>query len=166
MAIHATAETAAPTLPSAGANLDLSALPGGWAKVGFEFAEDAFAFSEGDRKRLEVWPPAAPMKTRVIEKPPSVSSFDFTSYEVGERLYQHCTNMAEANGVYEPLDEHSAYRAVLIEIGGVGCIYFPKVTVEASLPAGGVWSLNTQKGKIEIYGTTTVPSGYRWYEYQ
>lgn len=166
VAIHATAETAVPTLPAAGANLDLSGLPSGWAAVGFEFAEDAFKFTEGDRKRIEVWPPAANMKTRVIEKPPSVSNFDFTSYEVGHALYQHCTNMTESNGMFESDSEHSVYRALLIEIGGVGCIYFPKVTIEASLPSGAVWTLSTQAGKVEIYGTTTIPSGYQWYDYQ
>lgn len=166
VAIHATSETAVPTLPSAGDDLDLTTSPGGWAEVGFEFADDAFKYSEGDRKRLEVWPPAAPMKTRIIEKPPSVSSFEFTSYEVGAKLYAHCTNMSVSNGTYEALTEHSAYRALMIEIGGVGVIYFPKVTIEASLPSGGVWNLNTQGGKVEVFGTDTIPSGYQWYEYQ
>jgi len=164
--IHDTAETAPPTLPAAGGLLDLSGNPSGWEKVAFEFAEDAFKFTQGDRKRIEVWAPALPMKTKVIQKPPAVSAFDFVSYEVGDKLYQYCTNMAEVLGVYTPLTDHASYKALLIEVGEVGVIYFPKVTIEAELPTGGVWSLSTQNGHVEVFGTTDNPTGYEWHQYQ
>jgi hypothetical protein len=163
--LHDTTETAPPELPAVGALLDLSAEPEGWAKVAFEFAEDAFKFAQGDRKRLEVWAPALPMKTKVIQKPPAVSAFDFVSYEVGDKLYQYCTNMTAVNGVYTPLNDHTSFKALIIEVGEVGAIYFPKVTLEAELPAGGVWSLSTQNGHVEVYGTSTNQAGFQWHQY-
>ena len=164
--VHDTAETAPPTLPAAGSLLDLSAEPDGWKKVKFEFAEDAFKFTQGDRKRIEVWAPALPMKTKVIQKPPAVSAFDFVAYEVGEKLYQYCTNMVEVLGVFTPLEDHASNKALIIEVGEVGVIYFPKITIEAELPTGGVWSLSTQNGHVEVYGTDTNLAGYQWIQYQ
>lgn len=166
VAIHDTAEAAVPTLPAAGGVMDWSAQPGGWEEVAFQFAEDAFKFAQGDRKRIEVWAPALPMKTKVIQKPPAVSAFDFVAYEVGEKLYQYCTNMVEVLGVFTPLEDHASYKAMIIEVGEVGVIYFPKITIEAELPAGGVWSLSTQNGHVEVYGTDTNLAGYQWIQYQ
>jgi hypothetical protein len=165
VAIHNTAEAAVPVFPAAGALMNWTGDPGGWKKVKFEFAEDAFKFTQGDRKRIEVWAPALPMKTKVIQKPPAVSAFDFVSYEVGDKLYQYCTNMTAVNGVYTPLNDHASFKALIIEVGEVGAIYFPKVTLEAELPAGGVWSLSTQNGHVEVYGTSTNQAGFQWHQY-
>lgn len=166
VAIHATAEAAVPVFPAAGSLMSWVGNPSGWTKVAFEFAEDAFKFTEGDRKRIEFWAPALPMKSKVIEKPPAASFFDFVSYEVGHKLYQYCTNMTGVNGVYTALTAHASYKALIIEVGEVGALYFPKIHVEASLPTGGVWSPTTQAGKVEIFGTTALPAGYKWCHFQ
>lgn len=166
VAIHLTAESAVPTLPAAGENMAWATNPGGWAAVGFKFAEDAFAPAKGDQKRIVVWPPGEPMKTRVIELPECIDSIDFTAYEIGGIVLGYATNWTETNGVYSPNSAgHTTNRALIIEYGGVGFEYFPKVTISVDSPAGGVWTLGTQKGKIEVLGTSTIPSGHQWHQY-
>ena len=167
VALHLTSESAVPTLPSAGANMDWASKPSGWEQIGFKFAEDAFSASKGDQKRLVVQPPGAPTKTRVIELPETIDSEEFTAYEIGGVVFAYATNYTETNGIYEPNSAgHSTYRALIVEYGGVGLMYFPKVTISVDLPTGGIWVLGTQKGKIEVYGTTSIPSGFQWHQYQ
>jgi hypothetical protein len=166
VAIHATQDTAPPTLPAYGSVMDWSTAPDGWVQVEFQFAADAFAFAQVDRKRIEIWPPALPSKTGVIEKPPAIASCKFVSYEVGEKLYQYCTNMAEVNGVFTPLSAHASYKAIFLEIGGVGGIYLPMVTLEAELPTGAVWDLSTQAGNIEVFYSAVKGTTYQWHQYQ
>jgi len=167
VAIHLTAETAVPTKPAAGANMDWSAEPDGWKEIGFKFAEDAFAVSKNDQKRIVVQPPGVPNKTRVIELPETIDAAEFTAYEIGGLVFGYATNYTEVNGVYTPNTAgHTTYRALIIEYGGVGLKYFPKVTISVDWPTGGIWTLGTQKGKIEVFGTSTIPAGAQWHQYQ
>ncbi|MCL4735380.1 MAG: hypothetical protein KJ050_10640 [Candidatus Omnitrophica bacterium] len=167
VALHLTAESAVPTLPSPGASIDWTASPGGWEKFDFKFAEDAFATSKNDQKRIVIQPPGVPNKTRVIELPETVDSAEFTAYEIGGIVFGYATNYTESNGVFTPnTDGHTAYRSLIIEYGGIGLQYFPKVTISVDWPTGGVWEPGKQKGRFEVFGTSTIPSGAQWHQYQ
>jgi len=168
VALHLTAESAVPTsLPAAGASMDWTTSPDGWTPFNFKFAEDAFTVSKNDQKRIVIQPSGVANKTRVIELPETIDAIDATAYEIGGVVLAYATNWTVANGIYEPNSAgHTAYRAVIIEYGGIGFYYFPKVTISVDPAAGGIWTPGSQKVKIEVYGTTTIPSGARWYQYQ
>lgn len=161
----ATAETAIPSpLPSFGALIDWSAYVA-WTECPFEFAEDAFDFTNVDENAIIIKPPARPVKTKKIRNTVGIESIGFTAYEIGGKVYDWATNASEASGVYTFSQIHTR-KAMIMEFGGIGLLYFPSVEIQCDPPVGGVWTKGTQKGLIDVFGTDTIIAGYQWVQLQ
>lgn len=163
--LHDTAETAAPSpLPAFGSFITWADYAG-WAECPFEFAEDAFEFTPVDENALIVKPPARPVKTEIIRNAVGINSISFTAYEIGGKVYDWATNASEVGGVYTFTSTHTR-KAMVVEFGKIGVLYFPSVEITIDAPIGGVWTLATQRGRIDVFGTDTIEAGFQWIQLQ
>jgi len=155
-------ETAMPARATAGNTIDWSTTAD-WDQVAFEFDEDEFANTMADNGLIKIKPPAKPVATGYIFNSVAIESLEFTTYEIGKNVYDIATNgtyVAET-GIYSFSTTHTN-KALVIEFGGVGILYFPSVMITFEPPKAGIWSLAKQNGLIYVCGTDTVPAGYQW----
>jgi len=160
-AYHATASTALPTLPAAGAAITWS---GGWTAVPFRFTSDPFTWTQADSERLEIRPPRQAVKGDVIENPEVIDSIEFTAYDIGKRAYQVATNWSNVGDVWTPSATHTP-KAFAMEIKGIGIMYFPKVYIKFGKGlTGGRVSLVHLPGMIDVLYTTAITTGFQWHQ--
>lgn len=169
IAIHATAETAPPTLASKGSNITQSA----WSTAGFETFGGRVGFSDDldldqesvgivmDRQISFVDPPrgmgyqdAIPTKNRITE-------VTFQCYDGSEALLTLDSDMSVASNVAE-LALTGTKRTLCIEVNGLWVDYFGTVLLQVTdLPGGAIAGEGVQKTMVRatVLGGTAADGG-------
>lgn len=167
IAFGADGQAAPTTLPDLGERIDWTKTASGeamqgWQAVDFVLAEDEFEFVEPDTDEIVVKAPLQEKKVAKmrfgVDTPDQVV---FKSFEVGAKILDFATNVSKAGAVYTKTTTFTR-RAMIIEIGGLGFHYFPSVEISAGAISGGVKQLSAQEVKVDVFGTSTIPSGYQW----
>ena len=139
----------------------------GWTAIDAKFAEDDFDFADNEGNPITVFPPTAAQKSAIIRDEAQVpSQITFTSYEVGSKMYTAATNATEATGLFSITAAHTVRRSLIIEIEGLGLHYMPSTEITVGTAGGGVKTLATQAGVIDIFAGSSVTTGYQFLQYQ
>jgi len=165
--------TAAPTTkPVTGGNITWTATASGeamegWTVATFDFAEDDWSFEMLEGDPVAVKSPAADHRAALIHDVPYglPASVTFTSYEVGEKVYDFMSNVSDTTGVFTFSDTFTRY-AVIIEVQGLGIHYFPSCEIMAAPAGGGYKNTATQEVRLEIFAGSSVTAGYQWIQWQ
>ena len=171
LAIAAEGTVSPTTLPNTGSSLDWTATASGenangWTVADFELAEDEFEFNDSEGNPITVKPPMSQKKVAIIrDEPDTPDSLTFTTYEAGSLVFAWGTNTTDTSGVVTKSYTHTR-RALIVELQGFGIHWFPSVEILTGTPKGGIKALATQGCLVEIFGTTTYPTGYIFTQYQ
>ena len=174
IAIHPTAGTAMETLPNQGSNVDWSTTAG-WTFIGTMADTEADQCLKEDtltRGFERLYSPiqcdtgGAP-EDHVIKRIAALP-FEALVYNARDDLLALDSNLSTTGsvtgGVYT-----TSKRTVAVEINGQGTVYYPQCIVAMTEmtgavsgdDAGNVWKL-----EIMPEGTTTIPAGFQYHEYQ
>lgn len=175
IAIHATAETAAPTLPSKGTSISQATM----STAGFETIGSAQLNTDdidlgGDAVNITISSvyakedPArsvAPTGAHLIKR--RVEPFTFVCDDAREALLTLDSNITVASNRAQ-LGTTSTRRTVIIEVAGLWIDYFPSCILEVSqLGAGfGEDGVAQTQFNVEPIGTSTYKGGWyrEWYQ--
>jgi len=139
----------------------------GWTPLASKFAEDDFDFQDNEGNPITVFPPTCEQKAAIIrDEAPVPSQIVFTSYEVGQKMYTLATNVTESTGVFTISPDHSTRRSIIIEIEGLGAHYMPSTEITVGSAGGGVKTLATQSGMIDVFEGSSVTAGYQFIQWQ
>jgi hypothetical protein len=128
----------------------------------FKFTEDDFDFEGEEGEPIPVKPKWADTTIETIypHPPGNVTKVTMTSFEAGSKLYTLGSNWTLASGMWT-CSTTMTRRAIVIEVCGLGCHYFPSAQIIIPAPnAGGVATLATQEVTILPHCGTSLPSGY------
>ena len=176
ISVHATAETAKPTAPALGANLDYATLnAAGWVCIGsVARGDDADIDSEGVEMTMlhegvVVRPPGALTSDRYITRHAAIDEVTFTAYDITEDVFTLDSNMSVTAHVGERTTTQTN-RAMIIERDGILFDYFPNVVLHVVGEPGGFGpgddAVSKCNFRAKVLSTDTLPSGQQtdWYQ--
>jgi hypothetical protein len=174
VAIHATAESALPTRPSAGTNITQAA----WSTAGFDtigssnlrsdeydIDEDSFNWAVEERKHRT----SAPISDGIDETillGRKLEPFEIKMFSIDAALLTFGSDIAVASSVVTWANTMT-YRAVAWEIYGQGVFSFPKCDVSfTNIEMGMVEDQVARATMIVVpHNTSTHPGGWHYEEY-
>lgn len=169
VAIHATAETAPPTWPSAGASLSQATLnSAGYETIGsrnlgshdYDLDEDTIEIAL-EKVFEPIEPPRAQAREESIPLKVRPEPFEFVCYDVSQGLWTLDSNLSlTSSGVATPTNT-TTKRTVIIEITDTKAWYLPSCIVSIvgepqGFASGGVARTNIQ---VIPHRTTSYPGG-------
>lgn len=162
----ADAETAIPTLPAPGGNIDWSALTS-WTTVGriqdgdiADLDEDSMDIGWREES-VDIDPPLAQNREAEIPIKNGPDSLSFVSYSVSDAILAlSSTAQASAGEVTEGVDV--TYKAVIVEITGVGVDYFPNCRVKVTGRPGAIKKLAKIKFDVKVFAGQSLASGHKF----
>ena len=164
LAIHTTAETAKPTIPSAGSHMSFGTA---WSVIGsqdeghnVDMDDDKITFNEV-RENVTVKPPRAYGIHATNRKSIGHGPFEFTAYDMSDTLVALDSDKTVASGVTS-ISTSRAYRTVMVEFTGYKSRYFPKCLVETTSMTASQDEKGaaTVKVKITPLATTSYAAAY------
>jgi hypothetical protein len=172
IAIHATANTAVPTLAAKGANI---ATWTGFSEIGSAQRGDDGDLDEDSvaigflAENGEVRPPRSLTREDLLLFANGVDSFTFVVYDGSEALLALDSDIAQASNVSEKSGTR-AKRTVIIEVNGLWIDYFPNCVVQVSQIAGSFVGDKkaVSKTTFTVYpcATTNQKGGWERHHYQ
>lgn len=170
--IHPTASTTKPTKPALGANI--SSWSGSQAFGSTEnatadditLADDTLEITRA-RSEEKIQAPRGLAPDDIITLFDRVEEIEFKCADVGEDLLALDSNLAVASNAYQPTMT-TTYRAVVIEIQGIGYFYLPRCVVTVmSLGMGyGEGGMAMATVTIKPTKTATYKGGWLYEAYQ
>lgn len=148
----------------------------GFEQLAVYLTDDDISIEPTDEDGVEINPPTAPGIIALIRDKIGVRKINFTSYEVGAKLMQYATNVAEINasgteqadtGIWVEKQEHSRV-SLAIEILGLGVLVFPSVEIKVLPPKANVKKSATQEVAVDVFCVTFLgaPRTYAYFEYK
>ena len=159
--------TAHPTLP-AGYGFDIDWTQSeAWTPNPFEFAPDDIRITPADDDAIQVKGASQPLKVAVIRDgvPLLWDRLEVPSPELGRKVFKWCTNVVIA-GKEITFKSESIRRALVVEMQGIAITYHPSVEIFAGITEGGRKRLSRSGLTFDIMGTSEVPTGTVWIEYE
>jgi len=148
-----------------------------WTAISVYFTDDDIAVEPVEEDGIEINPPTAPGIIALIRDKVGIRRINFTSYEVGAKLLQYATNIAEVHATTGVVTPGSGYwietqthtrTAVAIEFVGLGILWLPSCEIKALPPTGNVKKPATQEVVIDVFcvnvGNKDIT--YAWLEYK
>ena len=170
IAIHATAETAPPSLPSKGTDITQSA----WSGAGFETVGGRIGFGDDldiDEESIAVTreemlslvdPPKGQAVEEAIVTKSRVTEVTFQCYDGSEALFTLVSNMTVASNIAE-LGVTSTYRTLVIETAGRWVDYYGRVLLQLMDTPGGAMSgegVMRSLFRATVTKSTSAPGGW------
>jgi len=165
----ADAETAIPTLPALGGDIDWSANTG-WTTLGSIEDGDLADLDEDDidvedrEEALTIDPPLRQNREGKIIFKNGADMFSFSCYSFNGEILALDSTTVRAGGVSQKV-KTITYRACIVEITGIGVDYYPMVQVKIVGKPGGIKKLSKINFECEVFGTEQVPSGQQHKEF-
>lgn len=162
----AAAETAIPSLPALGSNIDWSGLTS-WETLGriedgdlADLDEDSMEISFRE-EGIDIDPPLAQNREAEILFKNGADGFNFVSYTFSDSVLALSSTASHASGettegvVITP-------KAVIVEITGRGVDYFPNCRIKVDGGPGGIKALRKVKFAVKVYAGASIPSGHKF----
>lgn len=161
--IHAlalgTAEVSPPTAVALGSSIDFDS-EGDWTAAPFNLADEDIDIQPVEEDNMVIKPPTASLKFDQVEFGDGIERVVFTSYEIGAQVMGWATNLTESSGTWTSSATHANRVAIVLEFAKQGYLYLPSVTIKMGAIKGGPKKPATQGVIIDVFGTSTYPSGY------
>ena len=163
-------ETAVPTLPNKGSNVNWSAASS-WTTIGgrdqghdADLAADSVSVT-ALRDRVKLKAPRAQANQKSIQYANAVDTVSFNCHEVSQTVLDLDSSRDSTGNITERTDTVTR-RAMIIELYGHGLLYYPSVEVDMDTPmnASGQASGMTAV-TVHVFGTDTIPSGEQFHQY-
>lgn len=165
--IHATAETAIPTVPNKYSNMTMTGYTviGSIARGDSADLDEATVTNPFDREKTIIKPPLSLAISDAIVNTSGAGEFSFTCYDGNETLLTLDSNLTVTSHVGE-FTTTTTKRAVIIEVNGLWVDYFPNCLVHVTQSVAGVKAATTTQFTVTPIGTTTVKGGWqrKWFQ--
>lgn len=136
---------------------------GGAVDDGDDFSIDKDTLDLTDREEgCEIDPPKSQNRLHEYVYKLGLDAFSFVAYSLFESAFSISSHHTSADGYYT-VQKAITYKAVVIELYGVGIIYCPKCRVHATGLALAIASGAKRKIKVKVFGTADLPAGWAFF---
>lgn len=155
--VHATENTAAPTMPAVGSDLvEATMTTAGWVALPGELADKGYKPELVKDDATDIKAPTKPLKTKKIRYSQGVvDAINLLFHDVGKEIFAFATNRG-ADGIVVSPDVHTRCT-VLVEMGGRMAEHYHSCDIVVYSPtADDQKSPFSQEARIEVYGKTVA----------
>jgi len=171
ISIHSVANTAAPTAPTAGSNLNAATLKSaGWFTIGsIARGDEADIDSESVEvtpihEGVKVMPPGSLAAQRYITRHAGIDEVTFTAYDIAQDVWELDSNMAVST-VNVERSSTQTNRAMIIERDGLCLEYYPNIVLHIVGEPGGFGPGDDAVSKLDfraqVLEGTNIASGQK-----
>ena len=160
IATGATSSAVPTALPIPGNNITWSSP---WTEIAVDLGEEDIAFTLREES-LDIEGPLDQNRQSEIMFKNGIDTVTFGIYQLAQEAFALSSTNATTSNIEEE-GTTITYRAMCFEFTGIGLLYLPKVRIKPLTLSG---SIKTQAKMVyegKVFGTTTIPSGYQWHEF-
>lgn len=152
------------TMPAGGSNVSYAGTWSNWTSI-----QVANALGDGDiaiepyEESIDIEGPLDQNRVAEVIFKKGIRSITFNLYQLNATGFS-LDGLNASSGSPSVAEDGTTptYKAMVVEIRGIGMLHFPKVRVSLTEFSSGIKRLSNYAMKCEVFGTAAIASGWQW----